>query len=182
MGRSQPYGREVLWLQTPPWGRWIAAGLIAVGALWVEIGPQPSVDHPFATDEIAAGEEIGDWNSRLRSVPAEMLEPVSLKGVALIDIASGEPILASSVGDRDENVPDGWWTVEIALSATARPGDKAQMVLLDTGSVVPAVVVAGVADDPLGSGLGSVAVSGEHAADVAAAAANGRVAVMIATR
>jgi hypothetical protein len=47
---------------------------------------------------------------------------------------------------------------------------------------VPAVVVAGVTDDALGSGLGSVAVSGEQAAEVAAAAVNGRVAVMIATR
>jgi hypothetical protein len=146
------------------------------------MGPRPSVEHPFATTEIAAGEEIGDWNSRERSVPAGMLEPVTLTGVALTDIASGEPILASSVGDRDANVPDGWWTVEIALPATARPGDRAQMVLLDSGSVVPAVVVGGVAEDPLGSSLGSVAVSGEHAADVAAAAANGRVAVMIATR
>jgi len=171
----------VLWLQTPPWGRWIAAGLITAGALWVEVGPEPAVEHPFATEAIAAGDEIGDWNSRLRSVPAGMLTPVSLDGVALTDIASGEPILASSVGERDESVPDGWWAMEIALPATARAGTGAQLVLLDTGSLVPAVVVAEVAHDPLGSGLGSVAVSADHAADVAAAVANGRVAVMIAS-
>jgi hypothetical protein len=172
----------MLWLQTPPWGRWIAAGLIVSGALWVEFRPEPSVEHPFATEQIAAGAEIGDWNSRPRRVPAGLLEPVSPVGVALTDIAVGEPILASSVGDRDEKVPDGWWTIDIALPGTARPGEKAQMVLIDTGLVVPAVVVRGVSNDPLGSGLGSVAVSGEHAAEVAAAAVNGRVAVMIATR
>lgn len=169
-------------MQTPPWGRWIAAGLIVLGALWIELRPQASVEHPFATEEIAAGAEIGDWNSRLQRVPAGMLEPVTLAGVALTDIAVGEPILASTIGDREEKTPDGWWTIEIALPGGAAPGDGAQVVLLDTGSVVPAVVVTGVTDDPLGSGLGSVAVSGEHAAEVAAATVNGRVAVMIATR
>lgn len=172
----------MLWLQTPPWGRWIAAGLIVLGALWIELRPPATVEHPFAVEAIPAGTEIGDWNSRKQRVPAGMLEPVALEGVALIEIASGEPILASSVGDRDEKIPDGWWAVEIALPRAARPGDKAQVVLLDTGSVVPAVVVAGVTDDPLGSGLGSVAVSHEHAAELAAASGNGRVAVMIATR
>ena len=173
----------MLWLQTPPWGRWIAAGLIVLGALWVELRPQSSVEHPFATEDIAAGAEIGDWNSRPQRVHAELLEPVILGGVvALTEIAAGEPILASSVGDREEKIPDGWWTIEMALPGGAAPGDRAQVVLLDTGSVVPAVVVTGGTDDPLGSGVGSVAVSGEHAAEVAAATVNGRVAVMIASR
>lgn len=172
----------MLWLQTPPWRRWFAAGLIFVGALWVELRPDPSVEHPFATEAIPAGAEIGDWNTRGHRVPAGMLEQVSPSGVALTDVAPGDPILASSIGDRDEEVPEGWWAIEIALPTSADPGDRAEIVLLDNGSAVPAVVVAGVSDDPLGSGLGSVAVSGERAAEVAAAAVNGRVAVMIATR
>ena len=171
----------MLWLQTPPWGRWIAAAVIVLGALWVELRPDPSVDHPFATEEIVAGAEIGDRNTTLQRVPAGMLEPVIVEGVALTDIAPGEPILASSVGERAEKVPEGWWAIEIALPAGAAPGDKAEMVLLDSGSTVPAVVVTGATDDPLGSGLGSVAVAGEHAAEVAAGVVNGRVAVMIAT-
>jgi len=171
----------VLWLQTPPWGRWIAAGLIVIGALWVELRPDPSVEHPFATEEILAGAEIGEWNTRAQQVPAGLLEPVNVEGVALTDIAPGEPILTSSVGERAEKVPDGWWAIEVALPAGAAPGDKAEMVLLDSGSTVPAVVVTGATDDPLGSGLGSVAVSEEHAAEVAAGVVNGRVAVMIAT-
>jgi len=171
----------VLWLQTPPWGRWIAAGLIVIGALWVELRPDPSVEHPFATEEILTGAEIGEWNTRAQQVPAGLLEPVNVEGVALTDIAPGEPILTSSVGERAEEVPDGWWAIEVALPAGAMPGDKAEMVLLDSGSTVPAVVVTGATDDPLGSGLGSVAVSEEHAAEVAAGVVNGRVAVMIAT-
>jgi hypothetical protein len=172
----------VIWLQTPPWGRWIAAGLIVVGSIWVELRPQPSADHPFASEEIAAGAEIGDWNTVMQRVPADLLEPVTPEGVARTDIAPGEPILTSSIGSRNEKVPEGWWSIEITLPVSARPGDQAQIVLLDSGSAVSAIVVAGAADDPLGSGLGTIAVPGEQAAEVAAAAVDGRVAVMIATR
>ena len=169
-------------MQTPPWGRWIAAGLIVVGAVWVELRPESSVEHPFASEEIHAGAEIGDWNTVLKRVPAGLLDPAVPDGVALTEIATGEPILASSLGGRNEKVPEGWWSIEMALPASARPGDAAQVVLLDAGTAVSAVVVAGATDDPLGSGLGTVAVPGEHAADVAAAAAEGRVAIMIGTR
>jgi hypothetical protein len=69
----------------------------------------------------------------------------------------------------------------MAIPLSARPGDEAQIVLLDGGAAVSAVVVTGVAEDPLGSGLGTVAVPGERVAEVAAAAVDGRIAIMIAT-
>ncbi len=150
--------------------------------MWVELGPEPSVEHPFASEAILAGAEIGEWNTVLRKVPAGLLETVTPGGVALTAIAPGEPLLASSVGEHDLTTPAGWWSIEMALPISARPGDEAQIVLLDAGSSVPAVVVTGAADDPLGSGLGTVAVPGDHAAEVAAAAVEGRVAIMIATR
>lgn len=171
----------MLWLQTPPWGRWLAAGLIVLGSLWVELRPAPSVEHPFASEEILAGAEIGDWNIVLRRVPAGLFEAVAPGGMALTNIAPGEPLLASTVGEHDQTTPAGWWSIEMTLPISARPGDQAQIVLLDAGSTVPAVVVAAVADDPLGSGLGIVAVPGDQAADVAAAAVEGRAAIMIAT-
>jgi len=110
-----------------------------------------------------------------------LFKAVAPNGEALTNIASGEPLLASTVGDHDQTTPAGWWSIEMTLPTSARPGDRAQIVLLDAGSTVPAIVVAGVADDPLGSGLGIVAVPGDQAADVAAAAVEGRVAIMIAT-
>ena len=160
----------------------MAAGLIVVGALWVEVRPESSVEHPFASEVIHAGAEIGDWNTVLKRIPAGLLEPVVPGGVALTEIAPGEPLLASSLGERNEKIPEAWWSIEMALPASARPGDAAQVVLLDAGSTVSAIVVARAVDDPLGSGLGTVAVPGEYAADVAAAAVEGRVAIMIATR
>ena len=171
----------MLWLQTPPWGRWIAAALIAAGALWVELRPDPLVPHPFAIVDIAAGEEIGEWNSQNREVPRGLFDQVAATGIALVDIPEGEPILASLVGAEDAGIPSGWWQFDTPLPQGAERGDEARVVLVDSGESVAAVVAAGASDDPLGSGTGSVAVAPEHAATVAAAAGEGRVAIMVVT-
>ncbi len=171
----------MLWLQTPPWGRWIAATLIVAVATWVELRPDPSVAHPFATVDIVAGEEVGDWNSELREVPAGLMGEVVLDGVALVDIAGGDPILASHLGPNDEGIPSGWWQFDTTVPQGADRGDEARVVLLDTSQSIEAVVAAVASEDPLGSGMGSVAVAPEHAAEVAAAAAEGRIAILVVT-
>ncbi len=171
----------MLWLETPPWGRWIAATLIVVGAIWVEVRPEPSVPHPFATVDIAVGEEVGDWNTELRDVPSELMDEAPRSGFATVDIAQGEPILASHLGDRGRGVPRGWWQFDTMVPQQAVPGEEARVVLLDTGVTVAAVIAQVAGDDPLGSGMGSVAVAPEHAAEVAAAAAAGRTAILVVT-
>ena len=171
----------MLWLQTPPWGRWITAALIVAVATWVELRPDPSVAHPFATVDIVAGEEVGDWNSELREVPAGLMGEVIVDGVALVDIPDREPILASHLGPSGAGIPSGWWQFDTTIPQGADRGDEARVVLLDTSQAIEAVVASVESEDPLGSGMGSVAVAPEHAAEVAAAAAAGRVAVMIAT-
>ena len=140
------------------------------------------VDHPFADVRISAGESLSEANVVYRRIPSDLIEPVPVDGVALRLIEEGDPLLMTSVGPEDRSVPAGWWAIELEVPQGADRGDPARLVLLDTGEVVEAVVVAGLDDDPLGRGSGAVAVGPEHAASVAAAAANGRVAVMIRTR
>ena len=171
----------MLWLQTPPWGRWLAAIAIAATATWVEFRPDPLVDHPFAEIPIAAGESLSEANIIYRRIPSGLIEPVPVDGVALRPIKEGEPLLPTSVGPEDRSIPAGWWTIELEVPQGADRGDPARLVLLDTGEVMEAVVVVGLDDDPLGRASGAVAVGPEHAAAVAAAAAAGRVAVMIRT-
>lgn len=153
--------------------------MIALVALWVELRPDPLVDHPFATVAIEPGDPIGDWNVETRRVPAGLLSPVQSEGVAIRSIEEGDPLVASSVGENESLVPSGWWTIEIDLASGAARGDRAQVVLLDSETIASAVVVAAASDDPLNSGRGAVAVEAEYAAEVAAAAAEGRIAVMI---
>ena len=171
----------MLWLQTPPWGRWIAATLIAVGALWVELRPEPLVPHHFASTDIDAGEEIGEWNTQTRDVPAGLFEEVTPEGVAVVAIPEGDPILASQLSSGDGGIPSGWWQIDIALPQGSDRGDQARVILIDSGESVAAVVASGATEDPLGSGMGSVAVEPEHAAEVASAVSEGRAAIMVVT-
>lgn len=60
-------------------------------------------------------------------------------------------------------------------------GDRAQLVLLDSGLVVEGVVESVATDDPFASADGTVAVPPEHSGAVAAGVASGRVVVLIAT-
>jgi hypothetical protein len=171
----------VIWLQTPPWARWIAATLIAAGSLWIEMRPDATVPHPFAADDIAPGTVVDESNTRMRPVPVGTFAPIELGVTARVAIPTGTPVLAGAIGDSDQVAPVGWWIIEIGLPRSAQSGDASRLVLLDSGDVVDGVVVTAASDDPLGSGLGMVAVEPAGAVDAARAAAEGRVAVMIAS-
>lgn len=157
----------------------MVAILIAATAVWVEFRPDASVDRLFATTEIAAGETLDTGNTELRPVPSGLFEDGSVGSSAVHHIGVGDPILDSSVTETGDKLPTDWWIVELALPADARRGQTARVVLLDSGDVVEALVTSAISDDAFGTGMGSVAVGPERAAEVVAAAANGRVAVMI---
>ena len=170
----------MIWLQSPPWARWAVALLIASVALWVEFRPEPTTTHPFATVDITAGMVVDESNTEIRQVPLGTFTPVELEQVAIDSILSGDPVLASNIGESGQAIPSGWWSLEMPLPHGANRGDSARIVLLDTEVVASGVVVEDPDEDPLGSGLGLVAVESELAADVARAAGEGRAVVMIA--
>ena len=168
----------MLWLQSPAWGRRLAAVTIVLIALFVEFRPTPLTEHPFLTTAVSAGEEIGDWNTEMREVPVGLFEEIEPSGTAVQPIAEGEPLLTSMLTPAGDPVPDGWWTIEIELPDGTGAGTSAQLVLLGSGDVVDAVVVSEPVDDSFGSNFGSVAVAPESAVATAVAAANGEIAVM----
>lgn len=171
----------MIWLQSPPWGKWIATGLVVCIALWFEVRPDPNVDHPFARTLIAAGDAITTLNTELRPVPVGLFEPLNESSSAIVDIAEGAPILASNTGAPDSLVPPGWWVVAAHLPKSAHVGDLVQLVLLDSGVVVAGVVADRSSDDPFDTSLGGIAVEPSRAAEVARASAEGRIAVLVAT-
>jgi hypothetical protein len=170
----------VIWLQTPPWGRWAIAALIAVISLWIEFRPDTLGPHPFAIGEIPAGTTVDETNTEMRLVPVGTFTAVELGEVSRLAIQAGDPVLASQLGEEGEVAPEGWWSLEMPLPLGSRPGDAARIVLLDSDVVAEAVVIEDPDQDPLGSGTGLVAVESERAADVARAAGEGRAVVMIA--
>ena len=143
--------------------------------------PDSTTSHPFAIDEIDPGTVVDQSNTEGRPVPIGTFASVEMGMTALESIAAGAPILSTDLGDAHNVVPSGWWVVEMSVPRGAQSGDACRLVLLDAGDVVEGVVVTAAVDDPLGSGLGMIAVEPDPAAEVAAAAAEGRVAVMIAS-
>ncbi len=169
----------MLWFEPFPWGRWILVGLLASFALYVEMRPEPSVELPFAAIDIAPGVVLDETNSEMKPVPAGLLEAAELGQVAAKPIPAGDPVLASAVGDAEPVVPPDWWVVAATLPIGAVPGDPVRLVLLDTGGQVDGVVAHPGSDDPFAAADGGVAVPPASAADVAVAAASGRLAVLL---
>jgi hypothetical protein len=170
----------MLWLQTPQWGRWLIASLLATLALWIELRPEPTVDHPFAVIQILAGDEIGVVNTEMRPVPRGLLDSVG-SGVSSSAIAAGEPVLASNVVEAQSHIPSGWWIVAADVPANTKPGDKVRVVLLITGEIVDGVITSAFNDDPFSATSGAIAVEADRAGEVAIAAADGQIAVLVST-
>lgn len=172
----------MIWLSRPPWIRWVLSALIAAGALWVEFGSGTTTQHPFAVTQINTGDAINAQNTELRSVSSGLLEPVDPVGYANRAFAPGEPLTVGGVGDTTPlpQTDDGWWALAVDIPTGARIGDEVQLVLLDSGLVVPGIVDAIPGDEPLGDGSGAVAIPSDYTVDVAAGVANGRVVILIA--
>lgn len=171
----------MLWFEPLPWGRWALAVLIALIALYVEFKPDPRVDQPFALVEIAPGDLIDSANTEMRAVPAGLLDGAAAGDVASRVVLAGEPVLKTDVAEAGRTVPVGWWVVGVSLPQGAAPGDPVRLVLLDSGVEVEGVVAYQGSDDPFAAADGGVAIPPEQSAEVAQAAANGRLVVLVST-
>jgi hypothetical protein len=171
----------MIWLSSPPWGRWILVAVVALLVIYFEVRPEPTVDHPYATRTIGAGETLGRDNTEMRRVPVGLLEGIPEDSVAARTVDAGAPILPADVGPDTELVPGGWWVVTLEVPAGARAGDRVRLVVVDSGLVVDGFVASPPDPDPFSNRGGGVAIPAEHAATVAGAAADGRVVVLIST-
>ncbi|HEX9847598.1 MAG TPA: SAF domain-containing protein [Acidimicrobiia bacterium] len=171
----------MLWFQPTPWGRWAFVLLVAVVAVYVEFRPDPTIEQPFATSTIKPGEVIDETNTEQRPVPIGLIEAAALGEIATRSIPEGAPVLVTDVGVAGQTVPPGWWVVAVTLPVGVDPGDRVRLVLLDTGAEVEGVVAHPGVDDPFAAADGGVAVPSDTSAEVAVAAANGRLAVLVST-
>ncbi|MFZ0014854.1 MAG: hypothetical protein WAL25_12155 [Acidimicrobiia bacterium] len=171
----------MLWFEPFPWARWALVALVALFAGYLEFRPDASVEQPFAIVEIDPGDTIDSTNSEMRKVPIGLLDGAEPGSVARTQIDVGEPVLSGDVGDSSSNVPPGWWVVGVTLPNGALTGDEVRLVALDTGTEVEGVVAYPGSDDPFDAADGGVAVPSDVSKEVAMAAANGRLAVLIST-
>jgi len=171
----------VFWLTRPPYLRWVAAALLFIAALVWDVRGRTGVPYPFAAHQIAAGAAIGEEDVEWRTVPSGLLAlPDLALSIASRAIDEGEPILPSAI-DFAGGIPNGWWSVPVALPETAVAGSRVRLITTEGTVESEGIVVTAGSSDLLSiSDAGLVAVPPEHAAAVATAAVDGTLIVLIA--
>ena len=165
----------MFWLRQPPYLRWIAAALVLAAGLALDLRADPTASYPFATEDIAAGSRVDEF-IEWRRVPAGVLPdgPASGTGVAAIDVKAGSPLLPEFLGEF--YMPDGWWAVPLALPHRVPPGTSIRVALADG---ISEGFVAGELIDNGYEVIAPVAFPAAAAAEVATAASNSALVVMI---
>lgn len=178
------------WFHRPPYLRWTAIGALIALGLFLELRPNSLIPHPYLVRQVQAGSPIQAADLEWKPTPRDLLPSPHLDDiVAARSLEAGEPLLPGSVLPREAAVPPGWWVLPLDVPTGAVPGQPARLIvhaidLLAESTTISAMVV----ETPRpSSGLdlieqtGSVAVPGESAPTVAAAAAEGRITVALLT-
>lgn len=156
-------------------------GLVALVAGYIELAPSDSVDGLFASRDIAPGEVLDESNTEIRRVPSGLIDTASIGDTIYEPVAADDPVLATYAGDPGAFVPAGWWVIPVVLPEGAAVGDSVRLVVLDDGLHVEGVVTHPGSDDPFAAADGGVAVPPDSASDIAIAAAQSRLAVLLST-
>jgi hypothetical protein len=171
----------VYWLQRPPYLRWGAtAVLLLVAALW-DLSGDATHEHPFLTAPLAAGSPVTDDVVIWRPVPSDLLRVPDLEGtVAAVDLPAGEPLTDSVLASPVAAPPD-WWAVPVSIGRHAAPGDDVMLVTIDPALTIPGIVLEPESGDPYSLDFrpAVVAVPGDVAPLVAAAAGEGRLVTVV---
>lgn len=171
----------VLWLERPPLLRWLGAGILVAVAAWSELAPPPHSSAYFLVENVAAGTPLGSEHVEARPVPAGTLQTVAPRGMAAVDLVSGDPLVASLM--TEVSVPSGWVVIEGPVPSHALPGASATAILVGDGAApveFPALVVGRGESDPLSGNSGTLAVPGEWIGPAAAAVTEGRLVIGVA--
>lgn len=167
-------------MRRPPYLRWAAAVVVVLIALAVDLSQGATAPHPFVAEAAVVGTPISGVGIEWREVPVGLLEPPALDaGYVGRSLRSGEPLLAGDVSSESP-IPDDWWAVPLALPPQATRGTTVRLVILESDLVVDGIVTSAAGSGSFGiEEAGLVAVPGDRAAPVAAAAATGNMTILI---
>jgi hypothetical protein len=154
--------------------------LIVVIAVWFEMAPDPTVLHPFAQSDMAAGTAVTPSDFEQRPIPLGVLPEVNPEGVLTVAIASGDPLMPAMVSSTP-GVPEGWWALDVPVPAGVGAGTEVRLLVdqEESARVVVGLVVRIQESNSFEGNVALVAVPEADAAAAAAAVAQGTAAVLV---
>lgn len=170
----------MFWLARPPYLRRAGAFLAVVVAIWFELAPDPTVEHPYARVDLPAGAEVTPLDFERREVPRNVLPTVEPEGLLVIALAKGQPLMPGMISATPA-VPLGWWALDVPIPAGVGAGTEVRLLVDQELSprVVVGVVVRVQEADSFEGNVALVAVPEADAAAAASAVAQGSVAVLV---
>jgi SAF domain len=171
----------VLWLDRPPYLRWLVASAIVVLALALELSGPDLEPYPFVQRSITSGEAVTVDDLEWRDIPVGILpEPSAVVGPASRRLEVGEPLIAGAVR-AGSMIPDGWWVIPAPIPSAVSPGATVRLVAVDDGFAVDGIVAASGVDTGFGDeAIGAVAVPEAAAVRISLAATSSRLVVLVA--
>ncbi|HSL24782.1 MAG TPA: hypothetical protein VLA54_00770 [Acidimicrobiia bacterium] len=170
----------MFWLARPNHLRTLAAVGLVLASLYFELRPAGTVPHPYAATALAAGSEMSGAALEWRPIPRGLLSPVPASGILLVDVAAGEPLTTSLVGEAPP-IPQGWWSLALPVPEGSVPGREVRLVVgaRDSPRVVPGLLVRVFEQTTIEGTTALVAIPEAEAGPVAAAVADGTLTVLL---
>lgn len=169
----------MLWMSKPPYLRWFAAGAVILAAFVWDLSNRATTPYPFAATDLVRGSLISGEAIEWRDAPTGVFAIPDLnQATASVDIAEGDPITRSVLGSSI-SIPQGWWSVPIALPPATTSGVTIRVVLPNGDSVSGIVMQAATSDNFGALGTATVAFPSGAAELVAQMAALGELVILI---
>ena len=149
-------------------------------SLYLELRPNPGVDHPFAGADLRAGADVTLAEIVWRSVPLGVLPEIAPEGFLLIDVEAGQPLVPAML-DTAPMIPPGWWALSVPVPAGSVPGSMVRLVVdvREAPRVVPGKLIRIFEEATIEGTNGLVAIPEEEAGAVAAALTDGALSVLV---
>ncbi len=170
----------VLWLERPPYLRWLAAGLLLVAGLYLDLADRATEPYPFTVVAVGAGDAVDDAMIEWREVPVGLLGPPAAPGGAAVrSLDPGDPLTASTL-TAAAVVPPGWWSVPMERPESVAAGSRVRLISADPPLDAEGVVTAPPTRDTFSVvSPGLVAVPADQAASAAQASQRGTLTVLL---
>jgi hypothetical protein len=172
------------WLARPPYARRLAAVIIVVASVAMDLRAMGTTEHPFALADLTPGTIVDIDDVEMRMVPDGMLPMVELPLHLTRPVGAGEPLTPSLASSSGAAVPGGWVSMFLDIPFEVASGSGLLLIGAATETnptlEVDAIVVSSRPSDGFAPGGVLVAIPRGAVGEIVGAHQDGRLTVLMA--